>query len=77
MFRLMDLEKEFLCDAVFFAEHDSEQRHAADGNHRPRRRLRNDCRFQLIRGLTGPALSFGVYGFFEKQIFQLNRGLFI
>jgi hypothetical protein len=45
MFRLMDLEKEFLCDAVFFAEHDSEQRHAADGNHRPRK--------EFIKALEG------------------------
>src|SRR5208282_3217527 len=32
-------EKESLCDAVFFPEHDSQQRHATDSNHRPRGRL--------------------------------------
>jgi hypothetical protein len=39
MFRFSGCEKVFLCDAVFFPVHQSEQRYAAHCNHRPRRRL--------------------------------------
>ena len=39
MFRFDGSQKEFLCGAMLFPEHHSEQRHAAHCNHRPCRRL--------------------------------------
>ena len=48
LFRFDGSQKEFLSGAVFFPEHDSEQRHAAHSNHRPCRRLGDRRKGQTV-----------------------------